>query len=237
MNNNTAEIVNKIRNTIQQNRTITSEHAKSFFKTDAGCYAAHDQFIGITVPNLRKIANIFNKSDFEILQELLYSTFNEERLLALFILVQQYQNNNLSQRHEIYQFYMKNLLYVNNWNLVDSSAHLILGAYIWDKDRSVLLDLVKSDVLWDRRIAIVATWYFIRQNDLDWTFNIAILLLNDKQDLIHKAVGWMMREAGKRDENILLDFLYHHACNMPRTMLRYAIEKLPQDIRQKLLSM
>ncbi|WP_202795468.1 DNA alkylation repair protein [Candidatus Midichloria mitochondrii] len=141
-------------------------------------------------------------------------------MLALLILVHQYKKAEVNLKEELYQFYLKNLQYVNNWNLVDSSAHLIMGSALsWDKDRSILLQLGNSEDLWERRIAIIATWYFIRKEDLDWTFNIAYLLINDKHDLIHKAVGWMLREAGKRNERALIEFLEKNVLKMPRTML------------------
>jgi len=212
-----------------------ANNAKRFFKTSVGDYAEHDQFIGVPVPQLRAIAKQFATSSLPVLQALLNSSFNEERLLALFILTNQYQRGSIEKKEELHQFYMNNLQHVNNWNLVDSSAHLILGAHLYDKDRTPLLTLAKSKSLWDRRIAIVATWYFIRNNDLTWTFTIAELLFNDTHDLIHKAVGWMLREAGKRDEQALLIFLHKHAAHMPRTMLRYALERFPKEQRLQLL--
>jgi 3-methyladenine DNA glycosylase AlkD len=130
---------------------------------------------------------------------------------------------------------MQNLKCVNNWNLVDTSAHLIIGAHLWDKDRSSLLNLATSEILWERRISIVSTWYFIRKNDLAWTYHIASLLLRDTHDLIHKAAGWMLREAGKRDQPQLVIFLDQHMHAMPRTMLRYAIEKFPDALRKSYL--
>ena len=136
----------------------------------------------------------------------------------------------------IYEFYVNNLQYVNNWNLVDASAHYIVGAHLNNKNKSYLLQLTQSKTLWERRIAIVATWYFIRNNNLNPTFKIATKLLHDEHDLIHKAVGWMLREAGKRDQGRLVDFLSKYARVMPRTMLRYAIEKFPAPIRKGYLS-
>lgn len=125
-------------------------------------------------------------------------------------------------------FYLNNMQNINNWNLVDISAHFIIGAYLFDKDRSILLKLPKSQIMWEKRIAIVSTWYFIRQNDLEYTFKISEMLLDDKHNLIHKAAGWMLREAGKRNLPSLLEFLDKHHKNMPRTMLRYSIEKLSE---------
>lgn len=206
-----------------------------FYKTGPGQYAEHDRFLGITVPDLRKIAKQFKELSHTDLKTFIRSPLNEERLLALFILTHQYQINNDSQRAACYQFYMKHLKHVNNWNLVDASAHLILGAHVFQGDKNILLTLAKSDNLWERRIAIVSTWYFIRNNELSWTFKIAKLLLQDHQDLIHKAVGWMLREAGKRSVNHLIAFLDQYAEQMPRTMLRYAIEKFQETQRKQYL--
>jgi 3-methyladenine DNA glycosylase AlkD len=221
---------------INKNITVTNEQAKTFFKTGKGHYAEHDQFIGITVPNLRKISKHFAKASLPVIQSLLASKINEERLLALFILIGQYKKAEKPLQETLYQFYLKNLQYINNWNLVDASAHLIIGAHLWDKNRAILGKLAKSNILWERRIAIVSTWYFIKRDDLKWTLKISRYLLQDDQDLIHKAVGWMLRELGKRNEVELIDFLTNCAEVMPRTMLRYAIEKFPEAVRKKYLS-
>ena len=229
--------IESIRSAVRTNITVTADRAKVFFKTGSGHYAEDDEFIGVTVPNLRKLSKDFSNINLFVLQNLLSSKINEERLLALFILTSQYQKADTLSKEELHQFYLDNLQYVNNWNLVDASAHLILGSHIYDKDRSILLQLAKSNILWERRVAIVSTWCFIKRNDLEWTFKIANLLLDDKQDLIHKAVGWMLREAGKRDKTVLLKFLSQKAPIMPRTMLRYAIEKFPEEQRKTYLSM
>ncbi len=200
-----------------------------FFKTGPGDYAEHDQFMGVSVPNLRRIAKQFSTLGPEEIQVLIESPFNEERFLALIILVERYQT---TKSLEIYEFYMKNLYHVNNWNLVDASAHLILGAHVFDKEKTILLDLAQSQVMWERRISIVSTWYFIRKNETDWTFKLAEMMLDDPHDLIHKACGWMLREAGKRNLLKLKDFLRQHGQKMPRTMLRYAIEKFPPEERK-----
>jgi 3-methyladenine DNA glycosylase AlkD len=202
---------------------------RAFFQTAPGQYGAHDVFMGVTVSTLRKIASRYKSIGLQELQTLLLSKMNEERLLALIILTKQYQK--AQDKEKLYQFYLSNLKHVNNWNLVDTSAHLIIGAHLWDRQRDLLIELATSDSLWERRIAIVATWYFIRKNDLEWTFTIANILLTDTHDLIHKAVGWMLREAGKKDENALKAFLEKKIANIPRTMLRYAIEKFPKDQR------
>lgn len=217
--------------TLQQSITTTPEKAARFFKTDKGNYAQHDQFLGINNPTLRTIAKQYQHISLNEIQTLLKSPYNEKRLLGLFILVNQYQKAEQKLKQILYDFYLKNLDAVNNWNLVDSSAHLIVGAYLFDQDKQLLLDLAKSGNLWHRRIAMVATWWFIRKQSLEWTFIIASKLLNDKQDLIHKAVGWMFREAGKKNVHELIYFLNKHHTIMPRTMLRYAIEKL--TIQQK----
>lgn len=211
---------------LRKNITLDSQKATRFFKTKPSEYGAHDEFIGVTVPNIRRIAKDFENLNLSEIQSLISSPINEERLCALIVLCAQYNKPKIYDQKLIYHFYVQNLQYVNNWNLVDSSAHIILGAYLYNKDKSELVELAKSDFLWDRRIAIVATWYFIRRNDLEWTFRIAKELLYDKHDLIHKAVGWMLREAGKRNSEALVEFLDIYSEKMPRTMLRYAIEKL-----------
>lgn len=202
-----------------------------FFKITPGSYSEHDQFIGVNNPTLRAFAKEFQDLSLNDLQTLLESKINEERLLALFILVSHYKKAKGTAKDHFVAFYARNLKHVNNWNLVDASAHLILGAHFLTTDKTMLLELVQSTVMWERRIAIVATWTFIRKNQLEWTFTIAEKLLNDDHDLIHKASGWMLREAGKKDLTQLLAFLNAHNTKMPRTMLRYAIEKLPEEQR------
>lgn len=223
----------EIRKILLENVTISEDKRYRFFKSGVGEYAEHDKFLGITVPSLHKISKSYLNLELQYIQDLLRSLYNEERLLALFILVSQYNKKTIKE--EIYQFYLANLQYVNNWNLVDASAHLILGAHLENKSRDLLLELAYSDNLWQRRISIVATWWFIKQNDFIWTVKIARLLLNDKEDLMHKAIGWMLREVGKRDENLLKNFLQDYKELMPRTMLRYAIEKFPLNERKQLL--
>lgn len=202
-----------------------------FFKTTPGHYAEHDKFLGIPVPTIRKIAKQHADLHLSSLHTLLTSPYNEERLLALFILVHQYKKS----PDTIFQYYLDNLSHINNWNLVDSSAHLIIGAHLLTRDKTLLLNLATSTNLWEKRIAIIATLYFIKKNTLDWTFKIAAILLHDTHDLIHKAVGWMLREAGKQNIDALTRFLNEHHIQMPRTMLRYAIEKLPPETRARYL--
>lgn len=224
--------ITQIRNLLKKCSQKSTSKPVIFFKTKPGDYAEHDQFIGVSNPELRKIAKEFSGLNQEELQCIIESKINEERLLALIILVTQYQKASDQNKKKFYQFYLSNLEYVNNWNLVDASAHLIIGAHLVDSDKKLLLKLAKSKIMWERRISIVSTWAFIRNNDLEWTFKIATLLLSDNHDLIHKAVGWMLREAGKRDEKQLITFLEQHSKIMPRTMLRYAIEKFPEPQRK-----
>lgn len=227
-------MIEAIRSELLQSQQYLPDDAKRFFKTGAGDYSEHDRFLGVSAPTLRKIAKSYYLLSIHDIQKLMTSEFNEERLLALFILINRYQKNGLERQH-IYDFYLKNICYVNNWNLVDASAHYIIGAHIFHKNKSILTTLAKSKVMWKRRISIVATWYFIRQNQFSDTIKIANLLLNDQHDLIHKAVGWMLREMGKRDQKCLMHFLKKNASVMPRTMLRYAIEKFPADACKQLL--
>lgn len=210
-----------------------SEQKAIYYKTGPGDYAGHDQFID---PDLIKIAKRYQTLlPFSLLQELFYSPINEERLLALLILVTHYQKGDTDLKQTIFQFYLAHINQINNWNLVDASAHWIVGAHLLDKDKTLLFTLVESTNLWEKRIAIVATWYFIRNNHYECTLEIAEKLLFDKHDLIHKAVGWMLREVGKRNQAILIEFLDHQAYRMPRTMLRYAIERLIEPMRKTYL--
>lgn len=206
-----------------------------FFKTGPGDYAEHDQFIGVSVPILRKLVKTYSALPIESVLCLLKSPINEERLLALLMLVERYQKGDAALKQTIFDLYQSHVQYINNWNLVDASAHLIVGAHLHQRDKTQLLTWASSDILWERRIAVVATWYFIRQNEHEWTIKLAEKLLHDPHDLMHKAVGWMLREAGKRDETVLIRFLDQYANKMPRTMLRYAIEKFSVDRRKSYL--
>jgi 3-methyladenine DNA glycosylase AlkD len=223
-----------IHETLMQSAT-RPEAASRFFKTGEGEYGAHDQFIGVPNPVLRSYVKQWKELATPEILRLLSSPINEERLLALFILIHQYQKGNEQKKEAIYQLYLAHIKNVNNWNLVDASARDIMGAYLFgriDKEQEILLTLVQSPNLWERRIAIVSTWYFIRKGQFTWTLKLAELLLNDKEDLMHKAVGWMLREMGDRDVKVLKKFLDTHASKMPRAMLRYAIEKLPESERK-----
>jgi 3-methyladenine DNA glycosylase AlkD len=206
-----------------------------FFKTAPGQYGAGDRFLGIRVPVLRQLAREHAELTLEQSIELLHSPYHEARMLALLILASSFARSDERARAQIYDAYLANAKFVNNWDLVDLSAPGIVGGYLADRDRSDLTRLARSDSLWERRIAIVATYHFIRANDFDDTLRVASLLLKDKHDLIHKAVGWMLREAGKRDEAAAEAFLLQHYQEMPRTMLRYAIERFPEKRRQAYL--
>lgn len=212
--------------------TKTPQQQARYFKTGSGEYAHLERFLGVRTPDLRTLMPAFYDLSFEELSELLSSPFNEVRLFALLILVHQYQKG----RETAYDFYLQNLSGVNNWNLVDSSAAYIVGHYLFKRDRAILYECVQSSNLWERRIAIVATHYFIRQGDTADTLKLAEMLFQDPEDLMHKAAGWMLREIGNRNQKTLCDFLNKHAPCMPRTMLRYAIERLDVERRQEYLS-
>jgi len=213
-----------------------AEHSQRFFKTGPGEYGEGDRFLGIRVPELRKAARKFRHLALDDLGRLLQSEWHEVRLTALFILVLQYEKADEQLREKIFRFYIQNLDRVNNWDLVDSSASRIAGHYLFDKDRSLLYELAESENLWKLRVAIISTGYFISRGDFDDTFHIAEMLLHDEHDLIHKAAGWMIRETGKKDREAMERFLVSHYRNMPRTMLRYAIEHLPEDRRKAYLA-
>jgi 3-methyladenine DNA glycosylase AlkD len=202
-----------------------------FFRTGKGEYAEGDRFIGITVPQIRTICRTCRGTSVSEIDRLLQSPIHEDRLTALLLLVDAFKLADDDGRREIYEFYLRNTHRVNNWDLVDSSAPFIVGHWLRDRNKAPLTRLAKSAMLWERRIAIVATQDFIRQRQLDETFRIADLLIADEHDLIHKATGWMLREAGKRDEAALRRYLDTRHTRMPRTMLRYAIERLPERDR------
>ena len=205
-----------------------AEHSQRFFKTGEGEYGEGDKFLGIRVPVLRQQVKTFKDTILDDIQQLLASSFHEERLFALLLLVHKFTKGNEEAKSAIYHLYLNNTQYINNWDLVDSSAYQIVGIFLEDKDRQVLYQLVQSDSLWERRIAIMSTLHFIRNHQFDDTLKLATQLINDPEDLIHKAVGWMLREIGKRDVTVEKVFLQSHYKKMPRTMLRYAIEKFPQ---------
>lgn len=206
-----------------------------FFKTGKGEYGEGDQFCGITVPVLRKIAKRYLHLRLADVKKLLSSRLHEHRFTALEILVFQFEVGDESAKQKVFDFYLKHARYVNNWDLVDTSAPYIVGEHLATRPRKILYRLAKSSNVWERRIAIVATAAFIKRRDFEDTFGIAAVLLKDKHDLIHKAVGWMLREAGKQSEPAMLNFLAENYAGMPRTALRYAIERLPEIQRKGIL--
>jgi 3-methyladenine DNA glycosylase AlkD len=206
-----------------------------FFKTGPGEYGEGDRFVGVRVPLMRKLVKEFEAADEETLQALLESGIHEDRALALFILVRQFEKGSEADRARICRFYLDHTHRINNWDLVDLSAPQVVGGYLVNRSRRPLYRLVRSKSLWERRIAVLATFTFIRQGDFTDTLALADRLLGDGEDLIHKAVGWMLREIGKRDVAVLEAFLKSRCKTMPRTMLRYAIEKFPEPKRQAYL--
>lgn len=213
-----------------------SEILSRFFKTGKGEYGEGDKFLGVVVPEQRAIAKRHKDLSLIEIEKLLYSKYHEERLTALLILTYQFPSADKEAQKKIYDFYIKHSKQINNWDLVDVTASNIVGVWLFDKDRKILFNFAKLDNLWQRRIAIISTFYFIRRGDCNDTLKLAKILLTDKHDLIHKAVGWMLREVGKNcGTKILTDFLDEYKNKMPRTMLRYTIEKLPSDWRIKYL--
>ena len=223
-------------------RQITHELAKlgdpeqaavlrRFFKTGPGQYGEGDLFRGIKVPALRQIVKKYPDLPLADAERLLHAGHHEDRLLGLLFLVAGFEKGGAEVRSGIYRLYLDNTRFINNWDLVDVTASHIVGAYLFDRNRAPLRSLARSALLWERRIAIVATFYFIRRNQFDDTLKIAGMLLGDKHDLMHKAVGWMLREVGKRDLAAEEGFLQKHCGHMPRTMLRYAIERFDPDKR------
>ena len=203
-----------------------------FFKTGKGQYGEGDKFLGVTVPNIREVAKEFDNVCFDIIKELISSPWHEMRMCALIILV---NNSKKSVTKETFDFYLSQTNHINNWDLVDLSAPQIVGQYLLNKNRDILYKLAESELLWDNRIAIVSTLTFIRNNDLDDTYKLSLKMMNHKHDLMHKAIGWMLREAGKRDTKRLYDFVMEHKSVMPRTMLRYSIEKFDKETRLELM--
>jgi 3-methyladenine DNA glycosylase AlkD len=214
------------------------EHARfvaGYFRTGPGEYGEGDRFLGIRVPVLRRLVREYRGVPLERAAELLRSPWHEARLLACLLLADAYPRGDAAARHAICRLYLENTEHVDNWDLVDSSAPHVVGAHLEAGDRTVLERLARSDSVWERRIAILATQHFIRRGDFGSTLKIAEILVNDRHDLIHKAVGWMLREVGHRDRAAEEAFLIRHHRTMPRTMLRYAIEKFPPELRQAYL--
>jgi len=213
-----------------------AQHSLRFFKTDKGEYGHGDLFLGVRAPKIRLIAKKHIDISITDMKTLIQSKYHEERFLGLIILVNKYaKTKDKKNRNQLYKIYVYSFKYINNWNLVDVTCPHVTGKHLIDKDRTILYKWAKSEDLWAKRIAMVSTFSFIRKNDLEDTFKIAEILLHDEHDLIHKAVGWMLREAGKRDLKREETFLKKYYKTMPRTMLRYAIEKFPETKRQKYL--
>ncbi|MFH0839030.1 MAG: DNA alkylation repair protein [Candidatus Omnitrophota bacterium] len=209
---------------------------QKFFKTGPGEYAEGDIFLGIQVPVLRKLAKKYSDLNIPEVVMLLKSRFHEERLFALLVLMLRYAKSSTGQNKKtIYTLYLAHSTYINNWDLVDLSAAHIVGAFLEHRSKNVLYRLAKSESMWQRRIAIISTFHFIKHGRFNETLKIARLLIKDREDLIHKAVGWMLREVGKRDINVETEFLRTHYNDMPRTMLRYAIERFPANKRKAFL--
>lgn len=213
-----------------------AERAARFFKTGKGQYGEHEVFVGVMMPELLLMARSHVELSLDETVKLLKTAVHEARLLALLVLVNKFRAGDSAEKDAVARCYLDNTDYVNNWDLVDSSAHLILGPWLENRDRNILDTLAGSSSLWERRIAIIATFHFIRKGKFADALRIAGLLVNDSEDLLHKAVGWMLREIGNRDRGTEEGFLMEHYRNMPRTMLRYAIEKFPEPLRKAYLA-
>jgi 3-methyladenine DNA glycosylase AlkD len=228
--------VQEIRSRLQRlGNKERAQASQRYFKTGPGEYGEGDQFLGITVPEIRKLAMEYHAITLAEAIQLLQSEIHEERLLALLVLVRSYAQGDEYTKKRIYGLYLRKTRYINNWDLVDASAEHIVGAFLKEKGKKPLYDLARSKDLWKRRIAIMATFHFIKGNAFAQTIKIAGTLLSDNEDLIHKAVGWMLREIGKRNIRVEEQFLKKHYKKMPRTMLRYAIERFPASKRQRYL--
>jgi 3-methyladenine DNA glycosylase AlkD len=232
MNNLLLNIQNELR---QLSDRKIAEHSQRFFKTGKGQYGQGDKFLGIRVPVIRKFAKKYSQISIDECAQLLKSQFHEERLLSLLMLVAIFKKANNEDRKAVYTLYLDNTKFINNWDLVDCSAEHIVGAYLRRADNQPIYRLAKSDILWERRISIMSTFHFIKYNEFVDSLRISKILLHDKEDLIHKAVGWMLREIGKRDIDVEVEFLRKYYKQMPRTMLRYSIEKFPQIKRKRYL--
>lgn len=216
--------------------TTRGEHAQRFFKTAKGEYGEGDVFIGVSVPDVRLVAKNYPNVELTEIRKLLKSKIHEERLLGGIILVNRFKKSDHEEQKKIHQFFIKNKKSMNNWDLVDTTAPTIIGEFcLQNKSSKIMDELLKSKHHWDRRMAILSTFAFIREGELRLTFKYAGHLLTDQEDLMHKATGWMLREAGKRDLELLKTFIKQHGHKMPRTMLRYSIEKFPISLRQKIL--
>ncbi|KAA6347611.1 hypothetical protein EZS27_004941 [termite gut metagenome] len=211
---------------------IKREFLPRFFKTGKGQYGEGDKFLGIIVPNIRLVAKRYKEEPFEVIALLLQSEWHECRLCALLMMVERFKKSDEKDRNSIYNFYLSQTQRINNWDLVDLSAPYIVGMHLLDKSRDDLYRLAKSALLWEQRIAIVSTVMLIKNNDFIDIIRLSELLLHHKHDLIQKAIGWMLREMGKKDKDLLIQFLDKHTTVMPRTMLRYSIEKFDEEERK-----
>ncbi len=233
MNNSIQTIRNEIRSLSKKE---IAEHAQRFFKTGKGQYGEGDKFLGIRLPVLRQLVKKHRGISINEAIKLLKSKFHEERLLSLLMLVDIFKKANKDVKEKVYIQYLKNTKFINNWDLIDCSAEHIVGAYLRGLDKNPIYDLAHSKNLWERRISIMSTFHFIKHNEFTDSLKISEILLHDKEDLIHKAVGWMLREIGKRDIKVEEQFLRKHYKRMPRTMLRYAIERFPEGKRKDYLN-
>ena len=206
-----------------------------FFKAGKGEYGEGDRFLGVTVPNIRAIAKLHKDISIEEIQDLIQSEWHEVRLCALIMMVEKSKKKDEALRKELFNLYLSQTKRINNWDLVDLSCRFIVGEYLLDKSRDILYQLAQSPLLWDNRIAIVSTYAFIRKGQLEDTYALSDLMMHHPHDLMHKAIGWMLREAGKRDANRLYNYVMSHRADMPRTMLRYAIEKFSPAERSILM--
>lgn len=213
-----------------------ARHSSGYFKTGPGEYGEGDLFLGIRMPVIRKAVVKFSDSDLTDTERLLHSPYHEIRIFALILMVRLFSRGSCAQREAIYLSYLEHTAYINNWDLVDCSAYHIVGPWLERIDRSMLYELARSPSLWERRIAVIATLHYIKLGDFDDTLHLASMLLGDDEDLIHKAVGWMLREVGNRDRAAETAFLQAHAPDMPRTMLRYAIEKFTPAQRKAFMT-
>ena len=206
-----------------------------FFKAGKGEYGEGDRFLGVTVPNIRAIAKLHKDVSIEEIRKLIQSEWHEVRLCALIIMVEKSKKKDEALRKELFNLYLSQTKRINNWDLVDLSCRFIIGEYLLDKSRDILYQLAQSPLLWDNRIAIVSTYAFIRKGQLEDTYALSDLMMHHPHDLMHKAIGWMLREAGKRNPERLYDYVMRHRADMPRTMLRYAIEKFSPKERTILM--
>ena len=229
--------LNSIKKDLQaESDPLKKKGLSRFFKTGKGEYGEGDIFLGVTVPKIRRVAKKYKDVSLDEIRTLLRSLIHEERLTALLILVENFRKADETEKTEIFNLYLKNTKYINNWDLVDLSASRIVGEFLKDKPVDILYTLAKSKSLWERRIAIISTFQFIWEGRFAETLKISKILLTDRHDLIHKAVGWMLREVGKRSFKTEEEFLKKHYKKMPRTMLRYSIEKFPEKLRLRYLT-